>query len=460
MTKKRIEHDFLGSLEVPASSYWGIHTKRAINNFHISGIKVNAGLIRSLAQTKKACCLANLETGHLAPDKAKAIIAACDEISAGELADQFPIDALQGGAGTSTNMNINEVIANRAIEILGGSKGDYSIIHPLEDINLHQSTNDVYPTALKVAAIFLLRDLSKAISGLQGAFQEKEKEFAAIVKIGRTELQEAVPITLGAEFSAFAEAFSRDRWRTFKCEERLRVVNLGGTAVGTGLAAPRNYIFLVTEKLRDVTGLGLSRGENVMGETANVDSFVEVSAILKAHAVNLIKISNDLRLMNFLGEIRLPQLQAGSSIMPGKVNPVLAEAAIQVGMKVIANDTVVTEAASRGTLQINEFLPLLAHSLLESLDLLININGLLTGHLRGIDTNKDKCEEFFNASPMIITALLPLIGYEKATEFIKEYSSSGKNNMRHFLEEKLGKELIDKTFSPYQLTTLGYKDKK
>ena len=459
MTKTRIEHDFLGSLEVPAGAYWGIHTQRAINNFHISGIKVNAGLIRSLAQTKKACCLANLETGHLASDKTKAIITACDEISAGELADQFPTDALQGGAGTSTNMNINEVIANRAIEILGGSKGDYTIIHPLEDINLHQSTNDVYPTAVKVAAIFLLRELSKAIANLQGAFQEKEKEFAAIVKIGRTELQEAVPITLGAEFSAFAEAFSRDRWRTFKCEERLRVVNLGGTAVGTGIAAPRDYIFLVIEKLRDVTGLGLSRGENVMGETANVDSFVEVSAILKAHAVNLIKIANDLRLMNLLGEIRLPQLQAGSSIMPGKVNPVLAEAAIQVGMKVIANDAVVTDAASRGTLQINEFLPLLAHALLESLDLLININGLLTGHVRGIEANKDKCEEFFNASPMIITALLPLIGYEKATEFIKEYSSSGKNNMRQFLEEKLGKELIDKTLSPYQLTTLGYKDK-
>ena len=200
-------------------------------------------LIRSLALVKKACCLANLETGHLTPEKAKAIITACDEIAAGGSADQFPVDALQGGAGTSTNMNINEVIANRAIEILGGKKGDYSIIHPLEDVNLHQSTNDVYPTAVKVAAIFLLRDLSKAIANLQGAFQEKEKEFAAIVKIGRTELQEAVPITLGAEFSAFAEAFSRDRWRTFKCEERLRVVNLGGTAVGTGLAAPRRLHF-------------------------------------------------------------------------------------------------------------------------------------------------------------------------------------------------------------------------
>jgi len=460
MNDKRIEHDFLGSLEVPAGAYWGIHTQRAIDNFNISGIKVNASLIKSLTQIKKACCLTNLETGYLNPEKGTAMIAACDEISVGKLADQFPIDALQGGAGTSTNMNINEVIANCAIEILGGSKGDYTIVHPLEDVNLHQSTNDVYPTAVKVAAIFLLRDLSKAISSLQGAFQEKEKEFAAIVKLGRTELQEAVPITLGAEFSAFAEAFSRDRWRTFKCEERLRVVNLGGTAVGTGLAAPRDYIFLVIEKLRDVTGLGLSRGENIMGETANADAFVEVSGIIKAHAVNLIKIANDLRLMNFLGEIRLPQLQVGSSIMPGKVNPVLAEAAIQVGMKVIANDAIITNAAARGTLQINEFLPLLAHALMESLDLLININELLTGHVHGIEANKEKCEEYFDASPMIITALLPVIGYEKATQLITEFSSHNKKNMRRFLEEKLGKELIDKIFSPYQLTALGYKDKK
>jgi aspartate ammonia-lyase len=460
MNEKRIEHDFLGSLEIPADAYWGIHTQRAINNFHISGIRVNAGLIRSLAQIKKACCLANLETGHLAKEKTQAIENACDEISTGKFADQFPTDALQGGAGTSTNMNINEVIANRAIELLGGQKGNYDLIHPLEDVNLHQSTNDVYPTALKVAAIFLLRDLSKAVANLQGAFQKKEKEFAAIVKLGRTELQEAVPITLGAEFSAFAEAFSRDRWRTFKCEERLRVVNLGGTAVGTGLAAPRNYIFLVIEKLREVTGLGLSRGENVMAETAHADSFVEVSGILKAHAVNLIKIANDLRLMNLLGEISLPQLQAGSSIMPGKVNPVLAEAAIQVGMKVIANDAIVTDAAARGTLQINEFLPLLAHALLESLDLLININGLLTEYVRGIAADKEKCAEYFDASPMIITALLPMTGYEKATQLMTEFSSRGEKNMRLFLEEKLGKELIDKVLSPYQLTALGYKDKK
>ena len=459
MIDQRTEKDFLGELKVPHEAYWGIHTQRAMDNFRISSLKVNPSLIRALARVKKACCQANAQLEFLSSEKAQVIEQACEEIVSGKMYDQFPVDAMQGGAGTSTNMNINEVIANRAIELSGGEKGTYNLIHPLEDVNLHQSTNDVYPTAVKVAAIFLLRDLARAVSELQGAFQEKEKEFAAVVKIGRTELQDAVPITLGAEFSAFAEAIGRDRWRTFKCEERLRVVNLGGTAVGTGLAAPRNYIFLVIEKLRETTGLGLSRGENVMGETANTDAFVEVSGILKAHATNLVKIANDLRLMNFLGEIRLPQLQAGSSIMPGKVNPVLAEAAIQVGMKVMANDSIIADCASRATLQINEFLPLLTHSLLESMDLLININKSLAGHIRAIVADASKCAAYFDHSPTIITTLLPVIGYEKATELMKEFSSSSENNMRLFLEDKFGKETVDKHLAPFALTALGYKDR-
>jgi len=458
MPELRSEHDFLGTLDVPAEAYWGIHTQRAAANFPISGLRVNPALIKSLALVKKACCLANYETGHLGSAKANAIITACEEIAAGRLMSQFPLDALQGGAGTSTNMNMNEVIANRAIEISGGRKGDYAIIHPLEDVNMHQSTNDVYPTAVKIAAIYSLRQLAAAVADLQGAFQQKEKEFSTIVKIGRTELQDAVPITLGAEFSAFAEAFSRDRWRTFKCEERLRVVNIGGTAVGTGLTAPRGYIFLVNEKLRDVTGIGLARGENVPGETAHADSFVEVSGIINAHAVNLMKIAGDLRLMNFLGEIKLPQLQAGSSIMPGKVNPVLMEAAIQTGIKVAANDTIITATAARGNLQINEFLPLLAHALLESLDLLINIDELMAVHIKGITAGREKCQEYFEHSPLIITAFLPVIGYEKATELMTEFTSTGKKNMREFLEAKLGKTLVEKIFSSASLTALGYRD--
>lgn len=454
---KRLESDALGTLEIPEDAYWGIHTQRALNNFPISGYRINKSLIKAMAHVKKSCALTNAETGYIESSKAKAIVIACEEIVAGRHLHQFPIDAFQGGAGTSTNMNINEVIANRALEILGSKKGDYSTLHPIKDVNLHQSTNDVYPTAIKIAIIFGLRSLSQAIAKIQGAFQDKEKEFGGIVKIGRTELQGAVPVTLGAEFSAFSEAISRDRWRTFKCEERLRVVNIGGTAVGTGITAPRDYIFLVIEKLREVTGLGLARGENLMGETANADSFVEVSATIKAHASNLIKIANDLRMLNFIGEIKLPDLQVGSSIMPGKINPVIMEAAIQVGMKVIANDILISEIASRGTFQINEFLPLLAHSFLESLDLLTNINNILFQHINNIEANELMCREYFDRSPMIITALLPIIGYDKATELIKEFFSSGQKNMRAFLDEKFGKEFVDRIFSPYKLTALGHR---
>jgi len=472
MKQTRIEEDFLGSLEVPIHVYWGIHTKRALNNFPISGERVNPSLVKALAMVKKACCQANHELGYLDFRKFTAITSACDEIAAGLLADQFPVDALQGGAGTSTNMNMNEVIANRAIEIIGGVKGDYTIVHPLHDTNLHQSTNDVYPTAIKIAVILGLRRLSNAIALLQDAFQAQEKNFGAIIKIGRTELQEAVPITLGAEFSAFSEAFSRDRWRTFKCEERLRVVNIGGTAVGTGLTAPRDYIFLVIEKLREVTGLSLARGENIMGETANTDAFAEVSGILKAHASNLIKISNDLRLLNLLGEIHLPAMQAGSSIMPGKVNPVLLEAVMQTGIKVIANDGIITEVTSRGTLQINEFLPLLAHALLESLTILENTNKLLAKHVSAITADEAVCRAHFDRSSTIITALLPYIGYEKAMGLLKEYQKeksittppssegarvlSSENNIGSYLMKRLEPEIVTRAFSPYNLTALGF----
>lgn len=462
----RTEEDLLGSMELPAAAYWGIHTQRAFENFPLTGRRVNPSLIRALSQVKKACAAANVELGYLDLAKGKSIAAACEEIASGGLADQFPVDALQGGAGTSTNMNVNEVIANRAVELLGGQRGDYRIIHPVETVNLHQSTNDVYPTALRVAAIFGLRRLSSAVASLQGACQESEKAFGAIVKIGRTELQEAVPMTLGAEFAAFSEAFSRDRWRTAKCEERLRVVNLGGTAVGTGLTAPRDYIFLVVEKLREITGLGLSRGENLTGETANADAFVEVSGILKAHAANLVKISGDLRLLNLLGEIRLPAVQAGSSIMPGKVNPVIPEAVIQTGLRVMANDAGICDAASRGSLQINEFLPLIADLFLEEIDLLTTAASVLAAHVGRIEADEERCRRFVDRSPMIVTALLPFIGYERATALIQEYTRlSGADkpaedptgNIRSFLEEKLGREITQQALSPHQLTMLGYR---
>ena len=318
--KVRHEKDALGDVEVDTNALWGIHTFRAIGNFSLSHRRVPYPLIAALSTVKRAAAMTNHELGFLDKKITDAIIVACDRVCDGceDIRASFPLDALQGGAGTSTNMNVNEVIANLALKELGHNPGEYEIVHPIHHINLHQSTNDVYPTALKIAAIAGVRRLSDTMSKLQGAFQAKEKEFQGILKMGRTELQSAVPMTLGQEFSAFAEGIGRDRWRTFKCEERLRLVNLGGTAIGTGITAPRTYIFRVIEVLRSLTGMGLSRNENVIDGTANADAFVEVSGILKASASTLSKIAGDLRLLHFIGEISLPELQAGSSIMPGK----------------------------------------------------------------------------------------------------------------------------------------------
>jgi len=460
----RIEKDLLGSKEVPQDAYFGIHSLRAQENFFLSGQKVHPALIQAMGIVKKACAITNLELGFLNPKIGQAIITACDELCQGKLDKEIIVDALQGGAGTSTNMNVNEVIANRAIELLGGKKGDYSLVHPNEHVNLHQSTNDVYPTAIKIAAINLLRKLEQKVAKLQEALQEKEKQFREIVKIGRTELQDAVPMTLGAEFSAFAEAISRDRWRIFKCEERLRVVNLGGTAIGTGLTAPRKYIFLVIERLRQETGLGLARAENMVDATQNMDAFVEVSGILKAHSVNLFKISSDLRLMSSgpvagLKELNLPEVQAGSSIMPGKVNPVICEAISQVAIKVMANDFSITQVGQNGQFELNPFLPLLAHSLLESLSLLIQANKIFrTKCIQGITANQEVCAYYAQHSPALITALLPYIGYEQATLIAQEAKSKNKTILEVIYEKNLiPQEKLDYLLSPEAMTALGYR---
>lgn len=438
----RTEHDFLGEKKLPADAPWGIHTARAQENFPLPGARVPPALLAALLQVKRACALANKELGHLPADMADAIVSA-----ASDLAVECPLPALQGGAGTSTNLFINETIARRA----GAS------IDPIAHVNLHQSTNDVYPTAVKVAAIFGLRDLAGQIEPLQGVFQRLEKRFAHIPTIGKTELVDAVPLTLGAMFGAFAEAFARDRWRTFKCEERLRVVNLGGTAVGTGLTAPRDYVFLVTDKLREMTGLGLARGENLIDQTANADCFVEVSGILKACSANLLKICGDLRLLHMNGTIRLPAVQAGSSIMPGKVNPVILESVMQVGIKVQANDFIVTECASRGSLQINEFMPLLAAALLESLELLGAACGMLAKHAEGIAADEAECARKFSRSLEIVTAFLPAIGYGRATELVEAFKQTGRFDFRTYLEETLGADLVAKTLSPQNLMALGHR---
>ncbi len=460
----RKERDALGEIEIAADALWGIHTERALHNFRFSERRVPTALIGAIATVKHAAAVANAELGYLDKGIADAIVAACAEVCEGGAAmeAQFPLDALQGGAGTSTNMNVNEVVANLALKRLGKAAGDYDSVHPLHHVNLHQSTNDVYPTALRIAAIAGVRRLSGAMAKLQGAFQAKERAFQGIAKMGRTELQAAVPMTLGQEFSAFAEAIARDRWRTFKCEERLRLVNLGGTAIGTGITAPRRYIFRVIEVLRTLTGMGLSRNENVIDATANADAFVEVSGILKASAANLSKIAGDLRLLHFLGEIALPPLQAGSSIMPGKVNPVMMEAVMQAGMAVRANDAVVTECAAHGTLQINEFMPLLASALLESIAVLEAAALAFAGHVEGIEADPERCAEHLDDSPTLFTAFLPRIGYERADALVKEYAVAKAEDssltLRRFLSERLDAAMVNEVLSAPNLLKLGHTD--
>jgi aspartate ammonia-lyase len=454
----RTEHDLLGEATLPADCLWGIHTARARRNFGISGQPISPRLIRAYALVKKACCLANAELGYLDPELAAALAAACDTVAAGGHAEAFSLDALQGGAGTSTNMNLNEVLANLALDQLGKPRGAWQVVHPLDHVNLHQSTNDTYPTALRIAAILALREASAAFQALQGTLQRREQAFAGIVTLGRTEGMPAVPMTLGQVFGAAAEAVSRDRWRTFKCEERLRTVNLGGTAVGNGLAAPQNYIFLVIEKLRLVTGLGLSRAENVPGDTAHADAFVEVSGVLQAAAVNLVKISRDLRLQHMFGEIRLPAVQAGSSIMPGKVNPVIVESVIQAGTRACAESAVVAQCATGGTLQICEFLPLLAQALLTQLDLLVRAAHQLAAHVDGIEADREACARHANASPGLVTAWVPKIGYEAATALVQRGTREGVTDWRAFLEREFGQEQVAEVLRPEKLLALGYRE--
>lgn len=429
----RLEHDLLGSLEVPADAYYGIHTVRAADNFQISGIRVHPDLIRSLALVKKACAVANMRTGHLEQNLGDAIIAACDEIADGALEDQFITDAFQGGAGTSMNMNVNEVIANRAIEILGGQKGDYRMVHPLDHVNRSQSTNDAVPTAVKLAAIHLLRKAGKALADLQEELQQKEKEFAQVLKIGRTEMQDAIPITLGQEFSAYAQAVQRDCRRLNKVEERLRQVNLGGTAIGTGLNADKKYVYMVVDILREITGVDLTQAENMIDSTQNCDGFVEVSGILKTAAANLAKIASDLRILSSgpragFQEISLPALQAGSSIMPGKVNPVATEATSQVAFQIMANDQAITLAAMNGQLELNAFIPALAHNLFQSLDILAaGANLLAEKCIKGIVADEVRCAELLEHSFGLVTALSPYIGYEEASNLAREAMKTGKS---------------------------------
>jgi aspartate ammonia-lyase len=460
----RVEHDLLGTREIAEDVLYGIHTVRATENFPLTGRPVHEELIRAFGTVKLACARTNRALGAWAaePAKADAIERACEEMADGRLSAHLMVDALQGGAGTSTNMNVNEVIANRALAILGGRPGDYRRVSPFDDINLHQSTNDTYPTALRLAAIRLLHRLEDQVVGLQEAFQDLERRYAHVVKVGRTEMQDAVLITLGREMGAYAEALGRDRWRIYKCEERLRVVNLGGTAVGTGLAAPRQYIFRVVDTLRDLSGVGFARAENLVEATQNVDVFVEVSGILKASAVNLLKICGDLRFLSSgpeagIGEIRLPRRQAGSSIMPGKVNPVIPEAVSQAAMLVMSNDVAIAAAAAAGSLELNPFLPLIADCLLGSLDLLAQSCLILRREcVEDIEADEARCRAQVESSTAAATALVGTLGYETVCAVAHRAAETGRTIREVVVGDGLlTEQAFDDSLTPEAVMRLG-----
>ncbi|MDR0644639.1 MAG: aspartate ammonia-lyase [Treponema sp.] len=430
----RIESDFLGEKNLPDDALFGIQSMRAEENFALNYRKISSHLLRAMLLVKKAAASAyeQIETKVGQPENAEkylTIVRACDYLMEnGEETDKnFITDALQGGAGTSANMNVNEVIANTALRLMRKPLGAYHIIHPIDHVNRGQSTNDVFPTSLRIAAILLLRELSGQCAKLQESLQKKETEWANVKKLGRTELMDALPITLGEEFGSYAQAIARDRWRLYKIEERLRQVNLGGTAVGKADNADRQYRVLVYEFLREWTGIGLASAEYPMDITQNNDVFVEVSGLLKALAVNLSKIAGDIRLMNSgpgggLGELTAQALQIGSTIMPGKVNPIISEMTIQVSIKVQANDFAITVAAGRGEFELNAFLPLIADALLESLSLLERAVFLF--RTKCIDTliaNVEQCKKLLDSSTAFAATFIPILGYNEVARVVRKY---------------------------------------
>ena len=430
----RQEHDFIGIKTIPPDAYWGVHSARAVENFPITGHSVAhmPELIRAFAFVKKAAAQANLAFGAINLKQATAIAHACDDLIAGQLHEQFVVDVIQGGAGTSTNMNANEVIANRALEHLGLPKGSYDVIHPNDHVNASQSTNDSYPTAVKLATFAGIQKLLTALAALRGAFEAKAREFAPILKIGRTQLQDAVPMTLGQEFAAFAAMIADDEKRLRESAYLMCEVNMGGTAIGTGINAPVGYTDAVVKALADISGVPVVKAGDLIAATGDTGAFADISGILKRIAVKLSKISNDLRLLSSgpqagVGDIKLPARQAGSSIMPGKVNPVIPEVMNQVCFEVIGNDAAITMAVEAGQLQLNAFEPLMAWALHKSLSHLSSAcQTLQINCVEGIVANQGLLDERIAASVTLVTALNPLIGYEKAAQIAKTAIANGK----------------------------------
>ena len=457
----RREKDLLGEREVPADRYFGVQTLRAVENFAISGIPISQypHLINALAAVKHAAALANRDLDLLSVETADAIVRASEEIRGGALHQEFVVDVIQGGAGTSTNMNANEVIANRALELLGRPKGEYEVVHPNNHVNLSQSTNDVYPTALRIAAHWGLQDLDDALSQLRDAFLAKAREFEDIVKMGRTQLQDAVPMTLGQEFHAYGVTIGEDVERLREAATLIREINMGATAIGTGINTDPRYAEIVRSHLSNVTGLELITSPDLVEATQDTGAFVQLSGVLKRVAVKLSKICNDLRLLSSgpragLNEINLPPMQPGSSIMPGKVNPVIPEVVNQVCFQVVGNDLTVTLAAEGGQLQLNVFEPVIAFNLFQSVDLLTQACHVLRERcVVGITANRERIRNLLERSIGVVTALVPYIGYERASAAAREALESDRGVYELVLEKGwLTKEQLDDVLSPDAMT--------
>lgn len=463
----RLESDSIGEMEVPGEAYYGVQALRANENFPITGNSLNPDFIKNMARIKRAAAITNMRAGRLKPEIANAIESACNEVVCGMFASEFIVDGIQGGAGTSANMNMNEVIANRAIEMLCGKKGDYSIVHPNDHVNMAQSTNDVIPTAGKLTVLDLLKKLEKSLKKLDSALYNKADEFDGVIKIGRTQLEDAVPMRLGQSFHAYATMIERDIDRIAKAKKEMYTVNMGATAIGTGINTSEYYFDHIVPTLAKVSGYPLVQADDLFDATENLDGFVRVSSSLKACAVNLSKMCNDLRILASgpkagFGEITLPAMQNGSSIMPGKVNPVIPEVVSQVAFHIIGHDVTITMAAEAGQMELNAFEPVVFYNLFDSITTLTHAVDTLTDNcIIGITANEERCQKLLDASVGITTALCPYIGYKKAASLAKESLRTGIPVKKLVLKHGLMKEKqLDIVLDPYAMTEAATKKSK
>ncbi|MEG2420038.1 MAG: aspartate ammonia-lyase, partial [Oscillospiraceae bacterium] len=462
VTEYRREHDAIGEKAVPKDVYYGVQSLRATENFPITGLTMHPEIINSMAEIKKASAITNHEIGLLDKNVADAIVKACDEILSGKLHEEFIVDPIQGGAGTSLNMNANEVIANRALELLGKKKGDYSVVNPNDHVNYGQSTNDVFPSAGKMTVLKLLVKAQIQLERLYSALVAKAEEFDDVIKMGRTQMQDAVPIRLGQEFRAYSAAIRRDISRFEHAKDEMRYLNMGGTAIGTGINADVEYLKRIVPNISKTSGLSLVQAFNLIDATQNLDEFVAVSGAVKTCAVNLSKMSNDLRLMSSgprtgFGEIRLPPKQNGSSIMPGKVNPVIPEVVNQVAFNIIGNDTTITMAVEAGQLELNAFEPIIFYNLFQSIETLTYaVHTFVDNCVVGISANREHCKYMVDHSVGIITALCPHVGYETAANLAKQAIESGESVRELILRSGvLDEDTLNRILDPFAMTEPG-----